>query len=119
MATRSVISYLLIVLLAEKVIQHTVVSLSFLYNISNIRSTVAVDYKTLMIIGAIVAVLFAVALWEVVRRKSMGLYMASLLAAFDIIGEFVAQGTILIVINISIIVAIVLLFLCYYELQRI
>ncbi len=119
MATRPVISYLLIVLLAEKVIQHTAVSLSFLYNIGNIRSTVAVDYEALMIIGAIVAVLFAVALWEVVRRKNRGLYMASLLAAFDIVGEFVAQGTILIVINISIIVAIVLLFLCYFGRQSV
>jgi hypothetical protein len=34
------------------------------------------------------------------------------LAVSDIIGEFVAQGTVLVAINVSIVVAIILLLLC-------
>jgi len=119
-ARRSVFSYLLIILLGEKVIQHVFVSFSFLYNVGNIRSTVAVDYRALMISGAIIAVLFVVALWAVIRKKRWGLYLVALLATADIVGEFVAQGTpfpatILPPVNISILVAIVLLPLCYFE----
>jgi uncharacterized membrane protein (UPF0136 family) len=92
-AKRSVFSYLLIILLGEKVIQHVIVSLSFLYDIGGIRSTVAVDDEALMISGAIIAVLFVVALWGVIRKTNWGLFLVALLAIFDIVGEFVAQGT--------------------------
>lgn len=93
MSKGSVISYLLIILLGEKVIQHVFVSFSFLYNVGDIRSTVAVDYRALMISGAIIAVLFVVALWAVIRKKRWGLILVALLATADIVGEFVAQGT--------------------------
>nr|QNO41424.1 hypothetical protein LLBHLIGG_00008 [Methanosarcinales archaeon ANME-2c ERB4] len=110
--------YLLILLLAEKVIQHVVVTVCFFYNISNIRSTVAIDYNFLMISGAIVALLFAIAFLGAVKNKTWGIILASALAVFDIVGEFVAQGTISIAINVSITVAIILLVLCYHEYQN-
>ncbi len=108
-------SYLLIILLGEKVIQHLIVSVAFLYDIGNIRSTVAVEYKILMLSGVIIAVLFIVSIWGIIKRKNWGLFLVSFLAIIDIVGEFIAQGTVLITINISILVAIILLILCYFE----
>ena len=73
MQKRIWINYLLIILLAEKIAQHTFVSLAFLYDIGGIRSTVAVDYRALMISGAALAILFAVALPAIVQRKRWSL----------------------------------------------
>jgi len=114
MQKRTLISYLLIVLSVEKIVQHTFVSLAFLYDIGGVRSTVAVDYRALMISGAVIAILFAVALPVLVQRKRWSLYLVMLLAASDIIGEFIAQGTVFVAINVSIIVAVTLLFLCIF-----
>lgn len=115
---RSLINYLLIILLLEKMVQHVIVSLSLLYDIGGIRSTLVVDYKALLVSGAVAAILFAVALSASVQKKHWGLYVVALLAVFDIIGEFIAQGTVLVTINISIVVATILLLLCYLELSR-
>lgn len=94
MQKRILISYLLIVLLVEKAVQHAFVSLSFLYDIGSVRSTVAVNYRALMISGAVIAILFAVALPVLIQKKRWSLYLVTLLAASDIIGEFIAQGTV-------------------------
>ena len=110
---------LLIILLIEKVIQHLVVTVSFFYNTGDIRSTVAVDYNFLMISGAIVAILFAIAFYGVIKNKNWGIILAATLAMFDIIGEFIAQGTIMITITVSIVVATILLILCQLEYQNI
>ncbi len=115
---RSLANYLLIVLSLEKVLQHTVVSLSLLYDIGGIRSTVAVDYRALLVSGFIAAILFAAASLALVQRRRWGLYLVPLLAAFDIVGEFVAQGTVIVLINVSLVVAVALLLLCYIELRR-
>jgi hypothetical protein len=117
MQKRTLISYLLIVLSAEKIVQHTFVSLAFLYDFGGVRSTVAVDYRALMVSGAVIAILFAVALPALIQKKRWILYLVALLAVSDIIGEFIAQGTIFVTINISLIVAIILLFLCTFQLR--
>jgi hypothetical protein len=117
MQKRILISYLLIVLVVEKIVQHIFVSLAFLYDIGGVRSTVAVDYRALMISGAVFAILFAVALTAVIQKKRWSLYLVALLVASDIIGEFIAQGTVFVAINISLIVAIILLLLCIFELR--
>jgi len=117
MQKRILISYLLIILVVEKIVQHTFVSLAFLYDIGGVRSTVAVDYRALMISGAVSAILFAIALPALTQKKRWSLYLVALLAASDIIGEFIAQGTVFVTINISIIVAIILLFLCIFGLR--
>ena len=116
---KPIFRYLLLILLIEKVVQHVVVTISFYYNISDIRSDVVVDYNYLMFSGAIVAALFAVAFWGTIRKRQWGIILAAALAVFDIVGEFVAQGTIFITIMISILVAIVLLILCIIEYHRI
>ena len=115
MQKRSFFNYLLIVLSAEKTVQHAIVTLSFIYNFGNVRSTVAVDYRALTVSGAIIAVLFALALWALIRGKRWSLFLVAFLAASDVIGEFVAQGTFLIEVTVSIVVAVALLFLCYLE----
>jgi hypothetical protein len=117
MQKRILISYLLIALVVEKIVQHTFVSLAFLYDIGGVRSTVAVDYRALMISGAVLAILFAVALPALTQRKRWSLYLVAVLAASDIIGEFIAQGTVFVTINISLIVATILLILCIFGLR--
>ena len=111
MQKRSLTNYLLLILSLEKIVQHIIVSMSFLYDIGSIRSTVAVDYRALMISGAFITVLFARAFLALFHIKRWGLYLVALLAAFDIIGEFIAQGTVLVTINVSLVVAIILLVL--------
>ena len=101
----------------EKIVQHVFVSLAFLYDIGGVRSTVAVDYRALMISGAVIAILFVVALPALVQRKRWSLYLVALLAVSDIIGEFIAQGTVFVAINISLIVATILLLLCIFGLR--
>lgn len=108
---RSVINYLLIILSSEKIVQHVIVSMALFFDIGGIRSTVAVDYRALLISGAVIAILFAFALSGLVRKKRWGLYLVAFLAASDIIGEFIAQGTIFVTVNVSIIVAIILVLL--------
>ncbi len=103
--------YILIALLAEKVIQHVAVTAAFYFNWNNIGSTVAVSPTILMVSGAVVAVLYAVALWAVSGRRAWATKLVIGLALFDIIGEMVAQGTVIIVINVSFLVATALLIL--------
>ncbi len=111
--------YILIALLAEKVIQHVAVTAAFYFNWSNIGSTVAVSPAMLMVSGAVVAVLYAVALWAVSGRRAWATKLVIALALFDIIGEMVAQGTVIIDINVSFLVAGALLILALlYRGQR-
>ena len=72
MQKRTLIGYLLIVLSVEKIVQHIFVSLAFLYDIGGVRSTVAVDYRALMISGAVLAILFAVALPAPDPKETLG-----------------------------------------------
>ncbi len=103
--------YTLLVLLAEKVTQHVFVTLAFYFDWGGIRATVAVSPTALMFAGAVLAVLFALALWAALRRRAWAIKLVAALALCDIIGEFVAQGTLFIVITVSFIVAIALLVL--------
>ena len=109
---QSRLRYALIILLVEKIVQHIFVTVCFTYNFFGSRSTVAVDYHYLLYSGAVVAVLFAIALWSVIKNIRWGLNLVTGLAVFDIVGEFVAMGTAFITINVSFIVAIALLVLC-------
>jgi len=105
------IYYLLILLIVEKIIQHVVVTLAFYFNWKDIVSTVVVSSGVLMILGAIAAVLFVLSLWGMVRKQPWAINLILALAMFDIIGEFVAQGKIGIVITVSFIIATLLLIL--------
>ncbi len=102
---------IVIALLIEKIIQHSWVTLGFYFNWYGMRSTVAVDPMVLMVLGAIAAVVFAVALWGMLTGKPWVRLLVIFLALFDMIGEFVAKGTIFIPLNVSFIVATLLLLL--------
>ena len=108
------IKYLLIVLIFEKSIQHIFVTIAFYFNWENIGSTVAISPRILMILGAVVAVFFILSLWGIITQQKWAINLIIALALFDIIGEFVAQGKIGIMINVSFIVATILLILSLF-----
>ena len=110
--------YVLIILVSEKIIQHTLVTAAFYFTWGNMASTVAVNPSTLMILGAIVAILFILSLWGLINRQKWAVNLIIALAVFDIIGEFVAQGTIIIAITVSFLVATTLLILALLYRRR-
>jgi hypothetical protein len=101
----------LLALLAEKVIQHTVVTLAFASGWDAIRASVALPYQIFMVAGGVLTLLFALAAWWLWRRDSWARGLIIVLALVDIAGEFVAQGTLLITLNVSFLVACALLIL--------
>ena len=101
--------YLIIFLVIEKTIQHVVVTLAFYFNWTGIHTKVVVPPEILMVTGAVVAVLFGLALWAMITKQRWAINLVIALALFDIISEFVAQGRIDIVIVVSFIVAVILL----------
>lgn len=105
------IKYLLIALVFEKIIQHIVVTIAFYLNWAQIGSTVAINPNILMILDAVVAVLFMLSLWGMITQQKWAINLVIALALFDIIGEFVAQGTIIIAMTVSFLVATILLIL--------
>lgn len=103
--------YALIVLTIEKIIQHTTVTLAFYNNWNGIRSSVAVNPDVLMLLGGVAAVLWLLGLWGMLRRRSWALGLLIGLAIFDMVGEFIAQGWLTIVITVSFVVATAILVL--------
>jgi hypothetical protein len=100
--------FALLILLVEKVLQHVFVSFAFYFDWMNIASTVVVDPTMLLVLGTIAAILYGIALWGLVVRRHWAANLVLGLALFDIVGEFVAQGTLAITINVSFLVAIAL-----------
>lgn len=103
--------YAILVLTVEKIIQHIVVTLAFYFNWADIASTVAVSPTLLMVAGAFVAILFILSLWGLLKKQTWAINLVVFLALFDIVGEFIAQGKIGIVITVSFLVASFLLVL--------
>ena len=101
--------YVIIVLLAEKTIQHVTVTAALCLNWRGIASTVAITPAILIVLGSTAAVLYAVALWAMFKRRAWVVPLVMALALFDIVGEFAAQGTASITLNVSLIVAATLL----------
>jgi hypothetical protein len=109
--TTAWLKYILIAVVFEKIIQHIVVTLALFFNWSGIRSTVAVSPSVLLVLGAIVAGLFSLSLWGIVTHRHWAINLVIALAMLDIAGEFIAQGTLNIVITVSFLVAALLLVL--------
>ena len=105
------IYWAVILFAVEKIVQHIFVTLAFFFNWSDIASTVAVAPTFLMISGAFVALLFLLSLWGLLKKKMWALNLLIFLALFDMAGEFVAQGRIAIMLNVSFLVALCLLIL--------
>ncbi len=108
----------LIGLVIEKIIQHTVVSLAFFFDWQAIRATVAISPGLLLVLGIVAASFFVVSLWGIVHHSVWGIRLVIVLALLDIIGEFAAQGKLGIMINVSFIVAILLLVLALVWLRN-
>lgn len=106
------------VLLAEKTVQHAVVTWTFVTDRFGIRDEVVVDWRWLAVIGGAAGLLFAVALVGYMGGRRWSLRLAILLASIDIVGEFVAQGTVSIVVTVSFLVAIAVLVVAVRELRR-
>ncbi len=99
----------LFLLCVEKVIQHVVVTFAFAVDWGGIRASVAFPYEILMVAGAVLASLFALAAWWVMRRDSWARGLIIALALTDIVGEFAAQSRVAITITVSLLVAVALL----------
>ena len=110
--------YLLVLLSIEKFIQHVVVTYAFYVNLGEIRSTVMVDHRFLMISGFIVGLLFLVNIPFLLQRKRSSFSILLILALFDFIGEFIAQGTLIINITLSFLVASIILLILIIERKR-
>lgn len=100
---------LLVALMVEKIVQHAVVSLAFVWDIGELRSNVAVDYRILLFAGLLIGSLYFVASLGVLRAWSLARLLAAIPASMDIVGEFVAQGKLDIVVTLSFIVAATIL----------
>ena len=103
--------YGLIILICEKIIQHTAVTLAFYNNWNGIRSRVAVNPDILIVLGGIVTVLFVLSLIGMLRQRGWASGLLIGLAIFDLVGEFIAQSVIAIVITVSFLVAVAILIL--------
>ena len=106
---RSTSQILLLLLSIEKVVQHLFVTFAFAVDLGDIRASVVIDHTTLMIVGFVVGLLFAVSARLQVRNERRGYRLLLYLALFDFVSEFVAQGTLAIEIVFSIIVATIIL----------
>ena len=111
--------YALIFLVVEKIVQHIVVTLAFAYDWQEIRATVVVNPNILMALGVPIALGFALALWGIVRAQPWATNLVIGLALVDIVGEFVAQGKVAILITVSFLVAVILLMLALFYRRQI
>jgi hypothetical protein len=108
----------LIVLSVEKFIQHMFVSYAFAVDLAGIRATVAVDYRLLLVSGFIVGWLFLINIPFLWRQVRGAFYLLFGLAMFDIVGEFIAQGTLFIDLMVSFLVALVILLVLFVNRKR-
>jgi hypothetical protein len=83
-----------------------------------IRSSVSVNGDLLMISGAMVAILFMLSLWGMISEKNWAINLVIVLSLIDIIGEFIAQGKMDIMITVSFIVAIIMFVLTSFYRQK-
>jgi hypothetical protein len=114
------VRYPLIALIFEKIVQHITVTVAFYFNWANIAASVVLNPNLLMVLGAVVAVLFAIGCWGIISRQTWAIKLVIALAFFDILGEFAAQGTIAIAITVSFLVALILLILAFlYQRQAV
>jgi len=119
MKTRpSFLVFILVLLSLEKFIQHMVVTYAFSVDLGSIRQTVVVDHRILMVSGFLVGILFLVSIPFLLQRKRVGFNLLLFLALFDLIGEFIAQGTLAIKVVVSFLVALLILLILVFGRKR-
>jgi hypothetical protein len=82
-----------------------VVTYAFQMDLHGTRQFVRYDYRIFMVVGFLVGLLFLLSFVLMVRRKRVGFDLLCGLAWFDFAAEFIAQGTLMIEITVSFIVA--------------
>jgi hypothetical protein len=118
MRKRTAAEYVLTALAAEKVVQHAVVTWALAVNAGGIRETAVLDHRVLAVAGALAGMLFGlggIATW---RGLPWGPRLLLGLGAFDIIGEFLAQGRLDIHVTVSFVVAIAVVALSWRVMRR-
>lgn len=118
MRGRCTADWLLMAIAVEKAVQHAFITWGFATDRFELREQVAPPWEILMVLGGIVGVLFVVALVGLIRWEPWAPQLLIGLALFDIIGEFVGQGTLMIEIVVSFLVAVALLILAIRALPR-
>ena len=96
---------MLVILALEKAFQHLVVTVALLADLGGVRAHVAADPRGLAIVGSLVGALFLACAFGMLRGRRWSGGGLLLLALIDIVGEFVAQGTVAIDITLSFVVA--------------
>jgi len=74
-----------------------------------IRESVAVNERWLIVAGAVIGTLFALALIGLLAGRGWSRRLLAVLALADIAGEFIAQGRLGITLNVSFLVALAIL----------
>lgn len=110
--------WLLLILSAEKAVQHLFITWAFATDRFDLRAQVVPPYEILLVVGGIAAILFVVAAVGVWRQQRWAAHLLIGLALVDIFGEFIAQGTIMIHIVVSFIVAWAVLLLAWNARRR-
>ena len=108
----------LLVLSLEKFIQHMVVSYALYVDLLGIRETIAVDYQALLVSGFLVGILFLANVPLLLQRKRSGFGLLLFLALHDLVRVFIAQGTLLIQITVSFLVALVIVLILVLNRRR-
>ncbi len=99
-------------LIAEKILQHGLTALFFIINIDGIGkpdvgNRVVLSDPIMAVLNCVVMGLFIWGIWDVWKLRIRGLHLAIILSFFDIIAEFVFHGFVF--ITISVIMAIFLI----------
>ena len=100
----------LIILLVEKIIQHLFTAIAFIHDIPgigtpDIGTRFEISNPVMAMNNAILIPFFVAAIWGIARDRRWAKILVILLAAFDIIAEFVFHGFFF--ITISVIVSLV------------
>ena len=118
MRGRCLADWVLVVIAVEKAVQHVFITWAFAADRFELREQVVPPWEVLLVAGGVVAVLFVVAVVGLLRWQPWAPQLLVGLAVFDIVGEFVGQGTIMIEIVVSFLVAVALLILAVRALPR-
>jgi len=115
---RCLADWVLVAIAIEKAIQHGFITWAFAADRFELREQVAPPWEILMVSGGIVGVLFIVGVVALARWEPWAPWLLIGLALFDIVGEFVGQGTVMIDLVVSFLVAVALLILAIRALPR-
>jgi len=109
---RQTIFWIVLGLVAEKILQHGLTALLFVININgigkpDIGNRIPLSDPVMAVLNCIVMGFFILGFWDIRKLRIRGLHLVIILSLFDIIAEFVFHGFGF--ITISVIVAILLI----------